>query len=266
MAQWVWPLETFEGSIKISCWIQQLPRLDCTGKIVYNLYIYSTFNNYVVEISLSLVRKQNVMGTLTMFLLVNYWRYDFGFFYTSKYEIFAVTKKDQIFIFNGFSWYLTPNMALQTIILINLGNSEITVSSSGTDGSGTVIDFWLLNNCEPRHPFFYTSKYGKIPVCWKKFKFLSLRVLLIFDSKHGAPENYSFFFFTSSRMRATQFPRHKSSKIIEQSGRIFADMVQEWILLCETRFVHLRTRGFISRGPQTWNFFWNFPCVKPGGI
>ena len=59
------------------------------------------------------------------------------FFYTSKYEIFAVTKKNQIFIFNVFSWYLTPNMALQTIILINLGNSEITVSSSGTDGSGS---------------------------------------------------------------------------------------------------------------------------------
>ena len=56
-------------------------------------------------------------------------------------------------------------------------------------------DFFSQKLFKPRRPFFYTSKYGTWGFFRKKIKFFYPRVLEIFDSKHGSPENYSDFFF-----------------------------------------------------------------------
>ena len=64
------------------------------------------------------------------------------------------------------------------------------------------------------------SKYGNFPVASKKFKFFSQLVFLIFDSKHGFPENYSDF-LKSQQLRCWDFLEVASELARFGSGTIF---------------------------------------------
>ena len=61
-------------------------------------------------------------------------------------------------------------------------------------------DFFSPKLFKLRRPFLYKSKYGTWRFFRKKIKFFSLRILRIFDSKHGSPENYSDFLISATTL------------------------------------------------------------------
>ena len=113
--------------------------------------------------------------------------------------------------------WISPTGEIVFNLLIS-ATAEIILFASGTDGSGSGKIFLLLNYSSHDPQFFYTSRYRNFPVIRKKIKFLSSRVLQIFDTEHGSHENYSDFFFvfcfSSSQMRAMRSPSYNSSKIL----------------------------------------------------
>ena len=118
-------------------------------------------------------------------------------------------EKKSNFFLHGFSRYLTPNMALQKIILTfqaeqlhcSASAEQLRCSASyvyfGTRTTWVTKDFFTPKRFESRPPHFSTRQNMEPEdFLGKKIKFFSLRVFQIFDSKHGSPENYSDFFLS----------------------------------------------------------------------
>ena len=66
---------------------------------------------------------------------------------------------------------------------------------------------------------------------------------------------FLFFFFPNEGYAIFQHITHRRYWAI---GTNFCNHAEGWILFRETLFGHT-DQGFRRGGPQTWNFFWNFP-------
>ena len=127
--------------------------------------------------------------------------------------------------------WISELLMILPITSLNLNNYVVEISwvRFGTRTIRVSNDFLTpTERFEPRVPFFNMSKYEDFPVFFKKFKFLSSQIFLIFDSKHGSPKNYSdlvFFFFFFS-IEGYAFSRSQLLKDIEQSEQIFADLLR----------------------------------------
>ena len=118
-------------------------------------------------------------------------------------------------------------------------------------------DFFTPKRFEPRPSFFRMSKYRNSRQDSKNFKFFSLRVLQIFDSKHGSPENYSDFFFSSSsssRSRAMRSSCHNFSKILSNRNEILQTYSGVNVVVPNTFWVH-SFQGFRRWGTSKWTNF-----------
>ena len=111
------------------------------------------------------------------------------------------------------------------------------------------------------------SKYGNSRPDSKNFKFFSLPVSQIFDSKHGSPEDYSdffcfcFCFFSSSRSRAMRSPCHNFSKILSNQNEILQTWSEVNIVVPNTFWVHSSVEGCWSWGTSKWtNILRISPC------
>ena len=99
----------------------------------------------------------------------------------------------------------------------------------------------------------------------KNFKFFSPRVLQIFDSKHGSPENYSDFFFSfssssSSRSRAMRSSCHNFSKILSNRNEILQTCSGVNVVVPNTFWVH-SVQGVRSQRTSKWKNIFKFsPC------
>ena len=137
-------------------------------------------------------------GSRKIFLLLNDSSHDPHFSACQNIETLDRIQKISNFFLHGFSRYLTPNMALQKIILTSFQAEQLRCSASyfyfGSRTTWVTKDFFTPKRFEPRHSFFSMSKYRNSGTESKNFKFFSLQVFQIFDSKHGSPENYSDFF------------------------------------------------------------------------
>ena len=135
-----------------------------------------------------------------IFFLRNYSSHEAHFPRRQNMEPVDFLEKKTNFFLHGFSRYSTSNMALQKIILTSFFVFEDIAMQNlpwfffGCNTHKGLNDFFSQKLFKPRSPSFYTSKYGTWGFFRKKIKFFSPRVIQIFDSKHGSPENYSDFF------------------------------------------------------------------------
>ena len=86
-------------------------------------------NNYVVQL-IGLASVPTRHGSFTIFLLLNDWSHDSHFSTRQNMELEVFLEKKSNFSLNGFSRYLTPNMALQKIILTSFFFFSCFFSSS----------------------------------------------------------------------------------------------------------------------------------------
>ena len=215
------------------------------------IFYFIKLNNYVVQL-LEFTSVLARLGSRKIFLLLNDSSHDPHFSACQNIETLDGTQKISNFSLHRFSRYLTPNMALQKIILtlffvfFKLNNYvvQLITFTSVLARFGSRKIFLLINDSSHDSHFFTRQNMEPEDFLEKKSNFS-----LLGFSRYLTPNMalqkiiltsffFLFFCFSSSRSRAMRSPCHNFSKILSNRNQILQTCSGMNIVVPNTFWVH----------------------------